>query len=118
MTTMYVPIYTYKRYVVFFASFLHRRLPIACSNAALMHGPPRKRVLPLWKERQAFAAKTRKHTLLLVRPRPAAPSLRQHRRQTPAAAGLQEVRTRSSRAGQKQIAAGSALELPHAAAAR
>ena len=104
--------------LVFFSSFLYRRLPFACSNAALMHGVPRQGALSLWKERQAFTAKARKHTLLVVRPRPAAPSLRQHRRQTPAAAGLQEVRTGSSGAGQKQIAAGSALELPGATAAR
>lgn len=89
--------------------------PSACSNAALLQGPPRGGALLLWKGRQSGAAKAWKSTLFLVRPRPAAPSLRQHRRQTPPAAGLPEIRTRSSRAGTQQVATQGALELPRAA---
>ena len=55
--------------------------------------------------------------MILVRPRPSASSLRQHRRQTPPAAGLQEIHARSSGAGKKQVAGRGTLELPHIAAA-
>jgi len=97
---------------------LYRTLPFACSNAALLQGLPRQGALPLRKRRQPGAAKASKCAVILVRPRPSASSLRQHRRQTPPAAGLQEIHARSSGAGKKQVAGRGTLELPHIAAAK